>query len=190
MKTLYFIRHAEALHNPEVDKYGKSILTNKKYFDARLTDIGLKQCEEHIDEMTKMDVDIVYVSPLYRTLQTANIMFSKSNVRMEALERIRERTGVRPCDKRSPKKVLQKDFPHINFINCMVGDEDPIWKKDYRETEEKLLLRIKSFLEWIKKTPEKSIVIVTHQGYMLRLYKLMGIKFSEPDNCEMIKLEL
>ena len=44
-KTLYFIRHAQAEHNPDVDKYGKDILTDWKYFDAKLTEYGKEQRE-------------------------------------------------------------------------------------------------------------------------------------------------
>lgn len=187
VKTLYFIRHGQAMHNPDVDIYGKDILTDKKYFDAKLTTEGILQCKEYVLDI---ESDVVFVSPLYRTLQTANLMFGKTGNKIMALENIRERFGVRPCDKRRSLSILRKDFPHIDFTNCEEGYDDPIWTVDHRETEVEIKDRIKNFLEWIKTREEDKIVIVTHQGFMLRLYKVLGLDYEAPNNCETIKLIL
>lgn len=191
MKNIYFIRHAEAIHNPPVKKIGnKDILIEEKYYDAKLTEYGEQQCYDVQEKMTKLDLDIVYVSPLYRTLQTASILFQKNNVELKALEIIRERLGVRPCDRRHGKPYLEKNFKNISFDQCLEGYIDPLWKSNHRETEQELKTRISKFLKWIQTIPEENICIVTHQGFMLRLYKVLGLDFPAPDNCEIIKLKL
>lgn len=190
MKTVYFIRHGEAIHNPDVDKYGKDILTNEKYFDANLTDIGLSQCDLIKSEVLKLKPDIVFTSPLTRTLQTANHLFSNTNINIVGLEMIRERYGMRPCDQRSGLTDLQERFQNIDFETyCHPGKKDPLWTKR-RETEQEIGMRIKKFLKWVKERPEKKIVIVTHQGFIIRLWNILGINNPDPRNCEIRKLEL
>ena len=190
MKTIYFIRHAEAIHNPPVKKYGKSILIDEKYFDAELTEYGINQCYEVKDNFNSINLDIVFVSPLTRTLQTANILFQDIDIKIKGLEIIRERLGVRPCDKRTGLIQLKKIFTNINFDHCIDGDVDPLWTKTHRETEKELKARISKFLKWIQTRQEKKIGIVTHQGYMLRLYQILDLDFPAPQNCEVIKLNL
>lgn len=186
-KTLYFIRHAEAKHNPDVDKYGKDILTDWKYFDAKLTIKGKEQRKELLKkkELFK-NIDVIFVSPLHRTLETAEILhdFKKPII---ALEIIRERLGVRPCDKRKNIKKYKDRFTKIDFKLC--EDKDVMWKLDHRETEEELKQRIINFLRWIKKQPYKKIAIITHNGYILRLCnKVLNKKVEMVQNCEIFKV--
>lgn len=190
MKTIYFIRHGQAMHNPDVDKFGKDILTNEKYFDANLTEEGFSQCDSIKSKVLKINPDVVFVSPLTRTLQTANNLFSNTKIPIMGLEMIRERFGMRPCDKRSGLPELQKRFKNIDFETyCYSGDNDPVWTTK-RETEYEIEMRIKKFLKWAKERPEKTIVIVTHQGFMIRLWNILGIRNPDPQNCEVRKLEL
>ena len=185
-KTIYFIRHGQALHNPDVDKFGKSILDNEKYADANLTELGFSQCNSIKKDILDKNPDIVFVSPLTRTLQTANHLFKDSGINIVGLEMVRERYGWRPCDRRSGVDELKIKFPNISFENCIPGLVDPIWKKgeENRETEKQIEIRITNFLEWIKLQPEKTIAIVTHQGFLIRLWNIIGKINPPPGNCE------
>jgi len=187
-QTLYFIRHAQAEHNPVVDKYGKDILTDWKYFDAKLTNKGIEQRKDILKEKELLEeVDIIFVSPLHRTLETSEILYDLEKP-IVALEIVRERVGVRPCDKRKSITTQKLRFPKIDFSLCK-DDEDKLWKLEHRETEEELKERIKKFLEWVKKTQYKKIVIITHNGYILRLCnKVLGKKVEKVNNCEMFKV--
>lgn len=66
--TLILIRHAQALHN--VDK-------DYDIPDPPLSELGLEQCEELHDNLQRLPladrVELIVVSPMRRTLQTATI---------------------------------------------------------------------------------------------------------------------
>ena len=175
MKTIYFIRHGQALHNPDVDKYGKGCLDNEKYFDANLTELGFEQCNSFKETVLSKSIDIVFTSPLTRTLQTTNTIFADSEIKVLGLEMIRERFGMRPCDRRSGVNNLKIKFKNIDFDTyCHTGDNDPLWTTK-RESEQEIEMRIRKFLKWVKERPEKNIGIVTHQGFIVRLWNILGI---------------
>ena len=188
-KTLYFIRHAQAEHNIDVDKYGKSILTDRKYFDAELSLKGKEQRKCILEQDEIRSVDIIFVSPLTRTLQTAEIL-SDINKPIVALEKVRERLGVRPCDKRKTISEQKLRFPKIDFSLCE-DNKDTLWKLDHRETEEELKQRIINFLKWVKELKHEKIAIITHNGYILRLCnKVLNINVEKVNNCEIFKVVL
>jgi hypothetical protein len=70
---------------------------------CRLDDVGRDQAKAlgaHI-RRHRIPIQLVVVSPLRRTLETATQAFGTS-VPMLAVELIREAHGAHPCDKRSP----------------------------------------------------------------------------------------
>ena len=65
-------------------------------------------------------LDVVLVSPMTRTLETAAIVFPKAN--MAAIECIREAFGSHPCDKRQDVSHYAKAFPSVNFTLVWTGE--------------------------------------------------------------------
>ena len=190
-KTLYFIRHAQAEHNVALEKHNnnKDILIENKYFDSKLSKRGREQRRQLLNKDEIKEVDIIFVSPLTRTLETAEILCNLKKP-IVALELVRERLGVRPCDKRRSITEQKERFIKIDFSLCE-DDEDKLWKLNHRETEEELKQRIINFLEWVKKTEYKKIAIITHNGYILRLCnKVLNIKVEKVKNCDIFKIEL
>ena len=76
------------------------------------------------------EVDLLVVSPLLRTIQTASFVFPHlmSKVEWIALECIREQTGLHPCDQREDIKVRRKEYPLVDFSH-IVSDTDPLYGK-------------------------------------------------------------
>ena len=60
-------------------------------------------------------IDLILVSPLVRTLETADIMFDKNN-KFISEEFIREKV-VNPCDFRQPISEIDEEFNYVNFNN-------------------------------------------------------------------------
>lgn len=87
-----FIRHGKSICNADPDGIGK--LTNYKYVDTRLSDIGIQQCQELSSIINNIDIEKVYVSPLYRALQTGTFVLKNhpnlNNIIMEVHPEIAE----------------------------------------------------------------------------------------------------
>jgi broad specificity phosphatase PhoE len=83
-KRVAFIRHGEAVHNPhlQASKKEKDLATKAElyakgisFLDPELTEKGVGQAEGLRDRLEKegREFDVVVVSPLRRTIQTAHI---------------------------------------------------------------------------------------------------------------------
>lgn len=199
-KRIYFIRHAEGYHNvgerestlnPKVD-----ILLEKhsglKYLDSKLTPKGEEQClrlKEHIRGETvwqynkPLSLDLVVVSPLTRTLQTAVLALgepgSPGAPPFLASEMCRERIGDYICDKRRKKSELVKEYPHIDF--CLVETEEDEQFEKQKEDEELAGKRAVKFLQWLCGRPEIHIAVVCHSVFLKCLFRQFGNALSQED---------
>ena len=78
MKNIICIRHGRAFHNVLSDKIGEKAFFLKESFDAPLVEEGILQAKELGENLKQMmKIDIVFVSPLTRALQTAEYIFEK-----------------------------------------------------------------------------------------------------------------
>ena len=62
-----FMRHGKTWYNSISDISAKY---NPEYADSHLSDKGIQQAKSKIDDLNKFDIEIVYVSPYYRALET------------------------------------------------------------------------------------------------------------------------
>jgi len=212
-KLIQFIRHAEAHHNvaERESELGTLYLEEQhsgwKYWDAGLTGKGVDQCTKLRRELTCMshplDCELVVVSPLTRALQTArlsvgSVKFAESQPMMVATDLCRERITNCPADSRRPLSVLKTEFPEVDFSQCMQTEEDEMWQ-DHKEDNEACMKRGLKFLQWLMKRPESRIAVVTHSGFLKRLFSQFGMGSApddkdelqrRPANCEMRGLVL
>ena len=166
-KNLFAIRHGEATHNVLFKKEGMKTFFDHNYYDTELTNKGFNQSIElgnNWDDKNKMD--LVIVSPLYRTLQTANNIFKNVKVKIIALDCLKEYPqGLHTCNKRKTKKELEKIFPTIDF-NYLDSNEDLMWSDTDSETIDELLRRINKMYDFIEKTDFKNISLVGHNSFI------------------------
>ena len=89
-KLLYCIRHGTALHNVTFWKIGRKAYTDFK--DTPLIDKGkMEALQLGIDWKNLFSVELVLVSPLSRTLDTAKYIFKDHpNVQVIALDELME----------------------------------------------------------------------------------------------------
>ncbi len=139
-------------------------------------------------------IDVVFVSPLSRTIQTG-LLCVPPGPRFVVDERIRERNGAHPCDKRRPRAELAADFPAVDF-SPLVAEEDDTWTPE-REPWSALVARAGDFLRYATERPERSIAIVTHNDFLQALlFHAPELVTAEPAlrkkfaNCEVMPLWL
>lgn len=198
------MRHAQGIHNVEGEKNHAAYLS-PELLDARLTPLGWQQVDDlrkhiHASGLSK-NIELVIVSPLLRTMQTAVGVFggeshtdgatkpplmvagagnsgrsaisSLNCPPFMATELCREHLGVHPCDKRRSVSEYKPLFPAINFSE-IDNDDDVLWKADYREKNEEVAARGMKFLNWLLTRKEKEIAIVSHSGFLYHTLSAFG----------------
>ena len=193
VKTIHFVRHAEGLHNVA----GRANYENYKleeYADSLLSERGYEQCARAKEDIVRRNalvggtLELIVVSPLRRTLQTASLLFADkigTSVEFVAVEHVREQTGAHPCDRRRSITEQKADFPHVDF-SLIEDDVDPLYCKyeSVREPSEEVAKRVNAFWHWIASRKEKNIAVVTHSAY-LRHFKWPTSDASAFANCEL-----
>lgn len=193
--NLHCIRHGESVHNILYNKYGKKVFFDKRYFDTDLTHKGFNESIDLGNTWTdKNKIDIVFVSPLTRTLKTATNIFKDTNVPIVALECLREYPNtLHTCNARKNKSYLQNIFPRINF-DYLETEVDPTWSEIDSESINSLLRRINSFYDFIEKSNYNNIALVGHNSFisMMKDSKLNRNEdgLEELKHCYPYKLEL
>mmetsp|Transcript_10367 Transcript_10367/g.24549 ORF Transcript_10367/g.24549 Transcript_10367/m.24549 type:complete len:327 (+) Transcript_10367:134-1114(+) len=212
-KLVYFIRHAEAHHNiaERVHELGTLYLQEEhsgwKFHDAGLTPKGEEQCcklKRELETLSHpLDCELVVVSPLTRTLQTARLTVGSCKMGNQrpnfiATDLCRERITNCPADSRRDLSVLKAEFPEVDFGLCIQTEKDEMWR-EHKEDNQLCKERGLRFLQWLAKRPESRIAVVTHSGFLKRLFAQFGMGIAEEDkeeihrrpaNCEMRGLVL
>ncbi|MCF6343829.1 MAG: phosphoglycerate mutase family protein [Devosiaceae bacterium] len=179
--SIYLIRHAQSEFNAAY----QDDMPDPMIFDAPLSKLGQAQAIEARSEVAELSLKNVIVSPLTRTLQTADLLFERS-LPMRVNPLVREQlchsgdVGTRP-------EILARNWGHLEFGHL----DDPWWydgEKNHLgfgvEPLVSLEKRAAAFVEWAKQVQLNSTAIVTH-GNFIRV--LTGI---QPDNCQILKLEV
>lgn len=170
-KIVHLVRHAQGHHNVAGAKDPIRGYLREDLEDALLTDFGKEQCyllRDSSSELLKY-VDLVVVSPLNRTIETAlhSFPFLVNKVPWVAREEIRETIGVHPCDRRTSITRKKHVFPTVDFSGIVSDEDDSYYRFSSRETPAEIAVRGKHFLQWLKTRPEREIVVVTHSGFLL-----------------------
>ena len=179
-KRVFLIRHGEALHNVNWQIFGKDAYYNKENLDAPLTDNGLLQATNLSRKwLNKSDIDLILVSPLTRTLQTANGIFAdKPNIPIVAIDDIKEfPQGKHTPNIRKPKKELEKYWSNVDFD--LIEPYDSFINKE--ETEKQLNRRIEKTKEYISFLDDNyhNIALVSHNTFIT---KFLGNSIEDEDS--------
>jgi broad specificity phosphatase PhoE len=176
MKKIFFIRHGEGYHN----------LMNYNYHNwhlmyPRLTTNGINQCYQLKEKLKSEKFDLILVSPLRRTLETAEYIFDKSNT-FVANEDIREVLS-NPCDLRESITEILRSYDYVNL------DEIPENESlEIKESNDNINKRIESFYKYLDKLPIGNYAVVSHFEFLKRFLSKYGINMcienAEFKNCE------
>jgi len=177
-KRVFLIRHGEALHNINFSLFGKDAYYHKENLDAPLTNTGLLQATKLGNKwLNKPEIDFIIVSPLTRTLQTANNIFANnSNIPMVAIDSIKEfPQGKHTPNIRKNKNDLKELWKNIDFD--LVEKYDSFIGKE--ETEKQLNNRVQDVKNYIIAINIKNIAIVSHSTF---INKFLGNKLEDEDS--------
>lgn len=165
IKNLYLIRHGHSLHNELFNKIGLQAFRIPATIDSPLTNEGhLQSIELGNTWSKKREIDLVLVSPLTRTLDTAMNIFGDTDIPMISEEFLREYPiGEDTCNQRSSLTHLKNKYPKVDFH--LTTDGDTLWSSDYRETIDELEQRLDEMVKYLQNRKEKNIAIVGHSSY-------------------------
>jgi broad specificity phosphatase PhoE len=216
-RKVHFIRHAEGYHNAETLKTGNNHCllrgdleqaSDHPLYDARLTPTGIQQAR-HLRKILACrpsggrsftSFDLVVVSPLTRTCETALHVFGRPRPpgvpkflaqadappgspefhagikiappRFLVREECRERYGHYVCDGRRTIEEIRSEFPDFDWSE--VSSNEDVWYGDERESDEDCCRRAVGFLEWLNSRPESCIAVVTHSSFLRHLFGQFG----------------
>tara|TARA_B100000902_G_scaffold114997_1_gene115943 strand:+ start:3244 stop:3840 length:597 start_codon:yes stop_codon:yes gene_type:complete len=165
-KTLYLIRHGTALHNINYDTMGESAFTTTR--DTPLVETGISDAKLLNSTWKNKDkIELILVSPLSRTLETANIIFDNNPAPIIALDCLKEHPQSHHiCNKMTDKDCLIAKYPRIDFSNISQEDLDWSDKKLSSHMESvQIEKRVNALKEWLRNRDEKTIAIVGHNSY-------------------------
>lgn len=176
-KKIYFIRHAEAEHNVLERKY-KGDFSKCNIYDPMLTRLGAEQTKFTIEKLKKENInfEIIYVSPLLRTLQTFFLIQNYLNKNSPVFITDFVREVLSYCDKNKGHtlSVLKKELKSEK-LNFDYMTKEFWWndfgknKGDELETQLFFNIRLRIFVLWLIFRPEKNILIISHSHVFVAL---------------------
>ncbi|KAG8907881.1 hypothetical protein FRB99_001740 [Tulasnella sp. 403] len=189
-KVLFLGRHGEGYHNVGQEYYGLDAWdanwgrlngngTMTWGPDAQLTSKGISQI---IDVNNLLAHELahhggiplptrLFVSSLSRALHTLQISYSNLiDVVPLVKEGLRDTYGLRTSDKRHTKSWISEVYPAVKFEEGF-EEEDLLWVKDARETDEHFDERAKKAFEEILRVEDTYIGIVAHNNIVNAVLK-------------------
>lgn len=176
-KNIYFIRHAEAMHNVLEQKYNGDF-SKCNVYDPVLSDQGKRQTRFTMEKLEKENIkfDTVFVSPLTRTIQTYFLVKDYINKDAQVVITDFAREVVSYCDKNKGKKLslLKSEYKDYNF-NFDYMTKEYWWfdlgeqKQDELESNLKFRLRLILFILWLIFRKDKNMLIISHSHVFANL---------------------
>ena len=169
---IYVMRHGRTFWNEQGITQGR---TNNE-----LSDFGKEFTKKVAENFKDKKIDVIFTSPLKRTMQTSEIINQYHNVKIVKDERIIEIdegifTGTRFIDLTDEEKVLKKAYSQ----SCNI--ESPL----------NVFSRVKDFVNWLKVQPYNSVLVVSHGiivSYLEHILSNKNAEFVQPletfDNAE------
>eukprot|EP00930_Biecheleria_cincta_P016211 TRINITY_DN13277_c0_g1_i2.p1 TRINITY_DN13277_c0_g1~~TRINITY_DN13277_c0_g1_i2.p1 ORF type:complete len:257 (+),score=49.23 TRINITY_DN13277_c0_g1_i2:216-986(+) len=160
----------------------ESVLQNAGFKDAGLSEAGKEQARAAGAKVRALTTaafglkrpEVMFVSPLQRTLQTAALMDCCGDVHVREL--LRERVTGFPCDTRSRVDELRErqtfgcmNFDHLNEFHDLVHESLEHDALAHVEDKPKLRLRAAKVADLLLETEAESICLVTHKGFLREL---------------------
>lgn len=175
---IYVIRHGEVdLNTQGLINAHNNYSLNKK---------GIEQAKEASKRIKELDLDLIFCSPLQRTVETCEyINFKKIPVKYDG-------------------RLVERDAGNLQYKSVEIIDQN-IWYDRtktllYENTEgfKSILDRVKEFLDELKENYyDKNILLVTHGDTFRAIYAYFNAEVTDneireykKENCEIEKFEM
>ena len=185
---IYIMRHAT--RNPE-----------DRFFHDKLNEIGKKQSLEIVDELKKLNPDIIYSSPYVRCIETILPYVTLNNKKFNVDNCLTEyHYDINIIEKTN--NIIIDHIKNTDFYDQILGNLSVNVSQEFRiknkkilnETQEDLFNRVKLFIDFITQhvnLQKKTVLIVTHQS-IVNAFKMMyndNIKLDSTfEMCQIEKL--
>mmetsp|Transcript_135432 Transcript_135432/g.342652 ORF Transcript_135432/g.342652 Transcript_135432/m.342652 type:complete len:309 (-) Transcript_135432:160-1086(-) len=144
--------------------------------DAALSELGKAQVldakhrlEHMIDGPRPLpQPTAVLVSPLFRTLQTASILFPE-HPKIQVSRVLCERNTGLPCDRCSDQNRGAHSFPHIDFDQDLSPQSCNLCSSECEENAFDVRCRSASLAKLLQRTEDQTIAVVSHKGFLREL---------------------
>ncbi|MCJ1389736.1 hypothetical protein MMC18_002593 [Xylographa bjoerkii] len=139
--------------------------------DPPLSELGVSQCaalQNHLQQNLELAqrIELIVVSPMRRTLQTAQIalrwLITRGVPVLPSADW--QENSDSPCDTGSTIDVLAKEYPTIDFKT--LAPEYPAKNGRWEFSQEAVLQRGADCRRWLLSRPEKVIAIVSHSAFL------------------------
>ena len=150
---IHLARHTETNYN-EIN-----VINSDPGVDVHLTERGIKQAEKLARSLADTYLEVCFVSDLPRTRQTASIVLNQRSVPIVADTLINEYiTGFEGRNIQEWREALEKQ-------------ENP-WPKAFNngESMESAFNRAEEFIEFLRRSPYDSVLVITHGFFVEALY--------------------
>lgn len=160
MTTVYITRHGQTVWNIEGRLQGQN--------NSELTEKGLKQARILGERIKSIHIDIIYSSPLKRTMETAKIIRGNRDIEIIEEDGFKELSfgdyeGMSKSDLKNSGKgeEIDKIFAYEEDVKTPNGESLKELYNRVSKTLDKILYKEKG----------KTILIVTHGAALLAVYK-------------------
>ncbi|RLQ94560.1 histidine phosphatase family protein [Falsibacillus albus] len=177
---LVFIRHGQGEHTLDLP-------ASLQIQDPALTRQGAFQAESLQTQITPTERDIIVISPVRRTLQTAYILSEGIRCRKIVSPLVSPRMFPQnpewktlPCDKVLNKKVIKEEFPGFTIEE---GLSEELWTSGINTmAEQEFNVLAQTFLDWCKSQSVERIYVVSHDGTITSYRQfIVGKKLTRKD---------
>lgn len=146
---LYLARHTQTNYNEQ------RLCNADPNVDVHLTPLGKQQAQNLADQLKEVDFEVIYISELPRTRETAEIINQCHQKPIIVDSRINDnRTGF---EGKPVQDYLDELLKHENSYDAMLNDGESLNQAAARSHE---------FLDEIKRSAHQSILLVTH-GFII-----------------------
>ncbi|MGB8000669.1 MAG: histidine phosphatase family protein [Anaerobacillus sp.] len=167
-----FIRHGQGEHTVDLPE-------SLQLRDPDLTQEGVSQAKSLQTQFPLTERDIVVISPLRRTLQTASIWSQDITCRKIVSPLVSPRMfpqnpewSTLPCDQILKKEVIKQEYPTFTIEK---GHPEELWTSGINTMSEQEFTKLaQCFLEWCRNQHAEQIYVVSHDGTITSYRQFMS----------------